>query len=233
MRACGAFVATLWLGGPCAAGTDARPVVLDIEGVRVSVEFVDSDFTNGPEPLISWVKQSLGIVAAYYGRFPVSNLRVRVSSTSGGGVRHGTTFGVHGGLIRITVGREVTPAELLNDWVLVHEMTHLALPDVGPEHAWLSEGVAVYVEGVARAQAGNRPATDVWADDVRSMPRGLPLWGDAGLDHTLGSHLLGRSTLLPSGRRRDSAANGKSTRPADCAASRGASERWTRLRLAD
>ncbi len=168
----------------------ASPQSLDVEGVHVSLEFADSDFTHGTEPLVVWIKRSLGIVAAYYGRFPVSDLRMRVSSTDGGGVRHGTTFGAHGALIRITVGRDVTQDELLNDWVLVHEMTHLALPDVGPEHVWLSEGIAVYVEGVARAQAGNRPATDVWAEQARSMPRGLPQPGDAGLDHT---HTWGRT----------------------------------------
>jgi hypothetical protein len=190
MRTGWVFFATLWLAGSCAAATHAPPELLDIDGVRVSLEFRDSDFTNGTEPLVAWIKRSLGIVAAYYGHFPVSGLRIRVSSTFGGGVRHGTTFGAYGALIRITVGREVTQAELLNDWVLVHEMTHLALPDVGPEHVWLSEGVAVYVEGVARAQAGNRPAADVWADEVRSMPRGLPQPGDGGLDHT---HTWGRT----------------------------------------
>jgi hypothetical protein len=177
-------IAMPWLAMPAAAAMDARPQLFAVEGVQVSLEFLDSDFTNGAEPLIVWVKRSLGIVAAYYGRFPVSQLRIRVSSASGGGVRHGSTYGMHGGLIRITVGRDVTPAELLDDWVLVHEMIHLALPDVGPEHIWLSEGVAVYVEGVARAQAGNRPAVDVWAEQVRSMPRGLPQPDDAGLDHT-------------------------------------------------
>jgi hypothetical protein len=180
LRAGGLFVAMLWLAGPAAAEMDARPQMLDVDGVRVSLEFLDSDFTNSSEPLVAWVKRSLSIVAAYYGHFPVSQLRIRVSSTGGGGVRHGTTFGAHGALIRITVGREVTPAELLNDWVLVHEMTHLALPDVGPEHIWLSEGVAVYVEGVARAQA----------EQAASMPRGLPQPGDAGLDHT---HTWGRT----------------------------------------
>ena len=183
-------VALLWVAQPSAAAMDARPQSLNVDGVRVSLEFVDSDFTQGPEPLVEWVKRSLGIVAAYYGHFPVSELRIRVSSTGGGGVRHGTTFAAHGALIRITVGRDVTAAELLNDWVLVHEMTHLALPDVGEEHAWLSEGVAVYVEGVARAQAGNRPARDVWAEQVSSMPRGLPQAGDAGLDRT---HTWGRT----------------------------------------
>jgi len=184
------LVALLWLAGPAAHAMDARPQLLDADGVRVSLEFLDSDFTLGAEPLVVWIKRSLGIVAAYYGHFPVSELRIRVSSTSGAGVRHGTTFAAHGALIRITVGREVTPAELLNDWVLVHEMTHLALPDVGTEHAWLSEGVAVYVEGVARAQAGNRAAAEVWAEQVSSMPRGLPQEADAGLDHT---HTWGRT----------------------------------------
>jgi hypothetical protein len=73
---------------------------------------------------------------------------------------------------------------MLNDWVLVHEMTHLALPDVGEEHAWLSEGLAVYIEGVERVQAGNRSEEDVFAEELRSMPRGLPEPGDQGLDHT-------------------------------------------------
>jgi hypothetical protein len=69
-------------------------------------------------------------------------------------------------------------------------MTHLALPDVGEDHAWLSEGLAVYVEGVARVQAGNRTQPDVWSEEIRSMPRGLPQSGDRGLDHT---HSWGRT----------------------------------------
>ena len=84
----------------------------------------------------------------------------------------------------------MTRAELAADWVLVHEMTHLALPDTGEAHAWLSEGIATYVEGVARVQAGNRAESDVWAEELRAMPRGLPQPGDQGLDHT---HTWGRT----------------------------------------
>jgi hypothetical protein len=180
----------LWLAGSSSAALASTSQILDIDGVRVALELVDSDFSNGSAPLLAWIKRSLGIVAAYYGHFPASELRIRVSSANGGGVRHGTTFGAHGALIRLTVGREVTQTELFNDWVLVHEMTHLALPDVGSEHIWLSEGLAVYVEGVARAQAGNRNAAEVWADEARAMPRGLPQAGDGGLDHT---HTWGRT----------------------------------------
>jgi len=190
VRAAVAFTASLWVAGFSSAALASTSQILDIDGVRVALELVDSDFSNGTAPLVAWITRSLGIVAAYYGHFPASELRIRVSSANAGGVRHGTTFGAHGALIRLTVGREVTQTELFNDWVLVHEMTHLALPDVGSEHIWLSEGLAVYVEGVARAQAGNRNAAEVWADEARAMPRGLPQAGDGGLDHT---HTWGRT----------------------------------------
>jgi hypothetical protein len=190
LRAAIVFTATIWLTGLSAVTVASSPQNFDIDGVRVALEFADSDFSNGIEPLVAWIKRSLGVVAGYYGHFPVAELRIRVSSASGGGVHHGTTFGAHGAFIRMSVGREVTQTELFNDWVLIHEMTHLALPDVGPEHVWLSEGAAVYVEGVARAQAGNRPAIDVWAEQARSMPRGLPQSDDVGLDHT---HTWGRT----------------------------------------
>jgi hypothetical protein len=161
-----------------------------IEGVDMRVDLEAGEFRVGAEPLIGWIKRSAGIVAGYYGRFPTPSLRIQVVPEEGGGVRGGKTFGSHGGFIRVQVGREVTGAQLHDDWVLVHEMAHLALPDVGEGHEWLAEGLATYVEGVARVQAGNRSETDVWAEEIRSMPRGLPQPGDRGLDHT---HTWGRT----------------------------------------
>jgi hypothetical protein len=63
-------------------------------------------------------------------------------------------------------------------------MVHLALPEVGRRHNWLAEGLATYVEGVARAQFGNREIADVWAEDRHSMPMGLPRRGEGGMDQT-------------------------------------------------
>jgi predicted metalloprotease with PDZ domain len=105
-------------------------------------------------------------------------------------VHGGKSFANPDAYIRVQVGREVTEAQLLADWVLVHEMTHLALPDTGEAHAWLSEGIATYVEGVARVQAGNRSEADVWSEEIRQMPRGMPQPDDHGLDHT---HTWGRT----------------------------------------
>ena len=163
---------------------------LAVAGAQIRVEVDDDAFGAGATPIVEWVTRSAQIVAHYYERFPTSSLRIRVIAEEGDGVRSGKTWGYNGGFIRIQVGRQVTGEQLTNDWVLVHEMTHLALPDVGDDHAWLSEGMAVYVEGVARVQGGNRTQSDVWSEELRSMPRGLPQPGDRGLDHT---HTWGRT----------------------------------------
>ncbi|MGH8137263.1 MAG: hypothetical protein ACREVV_03590 [Steroidobacteraceae bacterium] len=191
LRACVLCSALLLIQGwaPAAAdGPATRQIASD--GVDVQVDLGDAALRGGPDPLMSWIRRSLRIVTAYYGGFPTRTLRIRIVAEDGGGVRGGKTFGYRGGLIRVQVGRDVTDSQLLNDWVLVHEMTHLALPDVGEDHAWLSEGLAVYVEGIAREQAGNRTQQDVFAEEIRSMPRGLPQPGDRGLDHT---HTWGRT----------------------------------------
>jgi hypothetical protein len=103
---------------------------------------------------------------------------------SGSGVQGGTTFGYRGAAIRLGVGSDSTEADLTDDWKAVHEMTHPALPDVEEPHLWLAEGIAVYVEPIARVQAGDLTAEEAGGDMVRDMKQGLPKKGDCGLDHT-------------------------------------------------
>ncbi len=169
---------------------------MTVEGVNVRIELPDGQFrgnnraaseatpSGGNQPLLQWIQRSLRIVSAYYGTFPTRSLRIQVVPESGSGVHGGKTWGYGGGFIRVQVGRDVTEAQLEDDWVLVHEMTHLALPDVGDDQSWFSEGLAVYVEGISREQAGNRTQQDIFMEQMRQMPRGLPQPGDRGLDHT-------------------------------------------------
>ncbi len=173
-----------------ASARAAPPQQLSLNGVNLQIELDAGQFHGGAEPLLQWIERSSGIVSAYYGTFPTRTLRIQVVPEDGGGVRGGKTWGYHGGFIRVEVGRDVTEAQLMDDWVLVHEMTHLALPDVGDSQSWFSEGLAVYVEGVAREQAGNRTQQDVFAEQMKQMPRGMPQAGDQGLDHT---HTWGRT----------------------------------------
>jgi hypothetical protein len=142
------------------------------------------------QQLKDWISRSARIVADYYARFPAPLVTLRIRVEPGSGVRGGRTTNDSGLMIELTVGRDSSAADLANDWVLVHEMVHLALPEIGRAHNWLAEGLATYVEGIARAQFGNRDITDVWAEYRHSMPLGLPHDGEGGMDQT---HTWGRT----------------------------------------
>jgi hypothetical protein len=46
---------------------------------------------------------------------------------------------------------------------MTHELLHTAFPDVSEQHHWIEEGIAAYVEPIARAQVGHLAAETVWA----------------------------------------------------------------------
>jgi len=60
----------------------------------------------------------------------------------------------------------------------------LAFPDMATNHHWIEEGISVYVEPIARVQAGQLSAERMWHDVVSDMPQGEPEADDKGLDHT-------------------------------------------------
>jgi hypothetical protein len=63
-------------------------------------------------------------------------------------------------------------------------MIHLAFPWMDGAHNWMAEGLAVYVESIARVQAGHLPEAQIWGDFIAAMPKGLPKDGDKGIDRT-------------------------------------------------
>ncbi len=188
--AAAAAVAHLALGAPPALAAPVTANDITVDGASIHIEFEPGAFRDGGDTVRGWIRRSANIVAGYYGRFPTTRVTVQVIAEAGDGVHGGKSFANPDAFIRVQLGREVTEAQLLADWVLVHEMTHLALPDTGEAHAWLSEGLATYVEGVARVQGGNRSEADVWSEEIRQMPRGMPQPEDRGLDHT---HTWGRT----------------------------------------
>ena len=163
---------------------------LVIGGSKIDVTIEAGKLTLSQDQLLHWVRSAAEAVATYYGRYPVPRVQIHIIPVDGSGVRHGQTFGRDGGLIKIRVGSETGVAELANDWMLTHEMVHLSFPSMADEHHWIEEGIAVYVEPIARIQAKQMTVESMWADLVRDMPKGLPEGGDEGLDHT---HTWGRT----------------------------------------
>jgi hypothetical protein len=160
-------------------GTD-----LEIGGGTIHAAFAPGEIVLPREKVLDWIRISAKAVSTYYGRFPVHSLKLLLVPVDGPRVRGGTTWGYRGAAIRVLIGRESSEDDLRRDWVMVHEMVHLALPDLDDRYGWLSEGLAVYIEPIARVQAGDLPALEIWKAMMRDMPKGFPQAGDQGLDNT-------------------------------------------------
>src|SRR5450432_2307879 len=187
-----AVVLSSLLAAGCLFGTRAPEMTttLIVAGSHIDITVEDEKNSIPQADLIAWVKMAAESVAGYYGRYPVPHLTLRITPFDGHGVRHGMTWGMHGGLIKIGLGNETTRDELMNDWMLTHEMIHLAFPSVADEHHWIEEGISTYVEPIARIRISNMKEEQMWTDLIRDMPKGQPRDGDEGLDNT---HTWGRT----------------------------------------
>lgn len=157
---------------------------LNISNSQLDISIEDEELLQIKDMLLKWVNQSARTVQSYYGRFPVKQLRIRLQAASGDKVRFGQAFGGQSPYVRVEVGEHVNELALNRDWILVHEMVHLAMADVPRKHRWLLEGLATYVESVARVQMGYLDEEFVWRNFIQRMPQGLAKSGDRGLDHT-------------------------------------------------
>lgn len=141
-------------------------------------------YHTGRQDVLGWVRKSAKIVADYYGTFPVAEVSLVLDDYNGSGVRTGRAYGRPVLQIIVEIGRYVTREQLERDWILVHEMIHLAFPDIPDRHHWLEEGLPTYIESIARVRAGDLEEVFIWKGFIEGMPRGLPQAGDRGLDNT-------------------------------------------------
>jgi hypothetical protein len=162
--------------------------ILHVGGAAIQLDFSAGSVDLPQDNIVQWVERAARAVTTYYGRFPVSRERVLVVFVPDEhGVFGGTTWGGVGGFpafTRIHVGQHTTEQDLTDDWMMTHEMVHTAFPSQEDEHHWIEEGLATYVEPIARVQAGFLHSEKIWSDMVRDMPKGNPQAGDEGLDRT-------------------------------------------------
>jgi len=178
-----------WFGPPPQHASGPATTV-NICGATIDVRFEGDTTTPTRTDLLTWVRRAGDAVCTYYGKFPVPHLTLDVRVRGGSGVHSGVTYPEDGGYIDISLGADTSVAQLNADWMLTHEMIHLAFPSMNRRHHWIEEGISVYVEPIARVQAGQLSAERMWHDVVHDMPQGEPDTDDHGLDQT---HTWGRT----------------------------------------
>jgi predicted metalloprotease with PDZ domain len=175
---------------PWAAFGAMRLLRADVEGQAIDVAVLPGKLDAGDEVLLAWVTDSARAVRGYFGRTPIRRTLILISPERGRGIFYARTLGNGGATIVAPLGRQTTAADLAASWQLIHELLHVAFPNLDNRHAWLEEGMATYVEPLLRARRGTITAEEAFAHFRRRMPYGLPLRDDRGLDHT---HTWGRT----------------------------------------
>jgi hypothetical protein len=181
---------------PSAAAKDAYEGNLeDVEQSAFSAFGALSDFYVAPgvdvsvasgvrvanPQIVEWLRTELGAITSYLGRPPADRLTIIVAPGTSD-VNRGKTLGGGGASILVRLGTATTPQALADDWVVAHELVHVGFPFLGYEHAWFSEGLATYVEPVARVRRGLLSVDEFWRELVAGLPQGLPEKGDRGLE---------------------------------------------------
>ena len=143
-----------------------------------------------PAEAQAWVSASAGALASFYqGHLPARHTLLLLMKGSGDNTR-GLTLGGGGPAVLVRASDLVNSRTTPDDWVVTHELIHANFPDVGRGHSWFGEGLATYLEPIARARVGLLNEAKVWRDMVDGMPQGLPQAGDRGLENT---HTWGRT----------------------------------------
>lgn len=161
---------------------------IDAGGAEIRLDIAPGPLDIGHDQVVKWVQTAARAVSEYYGRFPVPRARVLVIPIADRhGVLTGTTWGSVDGFpafTRMRLGEHTTAPEMAGDWTMTHEFVHTALPSLADDHHWLEEGLATYVEPIARAQIGTLTPEYVWQETVEGMPKGEPRPAEEGLDQT-------------------------------------------------
>ncbi len=158
---------------------------INLSGGKIDLAIAPGNYTTSDDQIIKWVTKAGKSVATYYARFPIRRTLVIVRVSSGRRIGYGSALGNSGAAVSITVGANARQADFDDDWVLIHELTHIAFPSVPRgKHAWLEEGMATYVEPISRMRTGELSPEKVWGDMLDQMPQGQPEYGDKGLDYT-------------------------------------------------
>jgi hypothetical protein len=188
-RRIGGILLFLFLGCCATACGQSSTHTLSIraENTQFEVAVPSNELSVTDQDLRTYIEHGAHAIAIYFGRFPLKHVNIDLQAVRGNRVRFGRSSPLNGGTITMMIGNEAKADALNDDWTLTHEMVHLAFPATrGDNHEWLGEGMATYVEPIARVQAGYLTPEYIWKEFVDDMPRGIPSSDEGGIDQAEG-----------------------------------------------
>ena len=144
-------------------------------GATVELAILDASPPADYEALERWIRSGVQALTTLYGRFPVTSAQILVVPTGPGRepVPWGQVMRGGGDAVHLYVDQTRPLDEFLDDWTLVHELSHLLHPRLHGRDAWISEGLASYYQNVLRARAGLLSPAQAWERLHAGFQRGI------------------------------------------------------------
>jgi hypothetical protein len=158
---------------------------LDIEvpGAVLRVALLDGSPAVEPDFVRQWLTRAALAVTALYGEFPIPHAQLVVVPGARGNEPVPWAYVLRGGApsAHFFINQRRSLDEFMTDWTAVHELSHMLLPYVRLEDAWLSEGLASYYQNVLRARAGMISVAEAWQRLHSGFRRGMKSMPDLTL----------------------------------------------------
>jgi hypothetical protein len=134
--------------------------------------------------LRTWLDRVAKAALSAYGRLPLAEVQVLMIPVDNhrGAVMFGQSVRGQGNALELLIDPSRPAAEFDDDWMAVHELSHLMHPYLGDRGAWLSEGLATYYQNVLRARAGLLTPAQAWDRLAEGFRRGANAVGDETLE---------------------------------------------------
>lgn len=148
--------------------------VFKVGGAQIRLTVLDGTPPVDGARMQDWISDSAQMVANLYGNFPFPQVQIVVVPNARGNEPTPWAYVVRGGnpAVHLFINQRRPIQEFFDDWTATHELSHLLLPYVDQDDAWLSEGVATYYQNVLRARAGKMTQQQAWARMHAGFRRG-------------------------------------------------------------
>jgi len=146
-----------------------------LPGGRLDVALLPGSPPADPDQMLRWLRRSGEALISAHGRLPSARVQVLVVPLGSGRepVPWGEVQRGGGDAVHLYIDQRQSEQAFLDDWVLVHELSHLLHPPMRGSGRWLYEGLASYYQNVLRARAELLDEETAWRKLHAGFRRGM------------------------------------------------------------